>query len=333
MHKLDLYMSEKAKSTGKKQDSKPKVASQQGQEGFDPGVAAYESLLAAGGQDIESINAFLDHADEASRIRVVDELRQAHGNSFVQRMVAQRQEHGRGSAPAIDSHQAEYGRNTPQTGEAGTHEENRAEDWARWREAAKSGAKTAIQVFSASAILQDITVNMNMALGGNMTGPSIAPLIQAMMMGSGAPGNVAAAFGRGANAAWQGWVSRVFVPGLPWYPSFVSWPGPMAPPMPNIPTPLISITRGATIDAGAVASAIKGGLGDQGEEAEAQQAADDFGSWLSTGFIIWSTMTLVRNVMGKGPVPSFAPPYVPTGPVVGGDAFGMGVLVGPGFPG
>jgi len=27
---------------------------------------------------------------------------------------------------------------------------------------------------------------------------------------------------------------------------------------------------------------------------------------------------MVTNVMGMGPVPAFAPPYVPVGPVVGG---------------
>ncbi len=35
-------------------------------------------------------------------------------------------------------------------------------------------------------------------------------------------------------------------------------------------------------------------------------------------FQFWTATTMVTNVMGTGPVPTFAPPYVPVGPVVGG---------------
>jgi hypothetical protein len=37
-------------------------------------------------------------------------------------------------------------------------------------------------------------------------------------------------------------------------------------------------------------------------------------------FLLWQTSTMVTNVLGTGPVPTFAPPYVPAGPVVGGTA-------------
>ena len=33
---------------------------------------------------------------------------------------------------------------------------------------------------------------------------------------------------------------------------------------------------------------------------------------------LWKASTMVTNVLGTGPVPTFAPPYVPAGPVVGG---------------
>lgn len=319
-------------SPGKKQDQKPKVTGRESQAGFDPGAAAYESLLASGGQSIESIHAFLDNADEASRVRVVNELQQTHGNGFVQRMVAQRQAHRPGGTPTIEADRTQLGGNIPQPGTEGEHEENTAEDWAQWLGAAKSGAKSAISVFATSCQFKDIIVNTSIAVGGELTGPSLAPLIQVMMMGSQAPLTVASAFGRAANAAWQDWISDVSVPGLPWYPSFISWPGPMAPPTPNVPMPLITISPGASIDGGGVASDIRSRLGERGEEPEAQQAADDFGAWLSSGFTIWHLSTQVMNVFGKGPVPTWSPPYVPVGPVIQGDAFGTGVLVGPAFP-
>jgi hypothetical protein len=35
--------------------------------------------------------------------------------------------------------------------------------------------------------------------------------------------------------------------------------------------------------------------------------------------MIWIASQMVMLVMGKGPIPTFAPPFVPVGPVVGGD--------------
>ena len=38
----------------------------------------------------------------------------------------------------------------------------------------------------------------------------------------------------------------------------------------------------------------------------------------SQSFEIWLVSTMVTNVLGTGPVPTFAPPYIPVGPVIGG---------------
>ena len=37
-------------------------------------------------------------------------------------------------------------------------------------------------------------------------------------------------------------------------------------------------------------------------------------------YTTWKATTMVTNVLGSGPVPSFAPPIVPLGPVVAGFA-------------
>jgi len=44
-------------------------------------------------------------------------------------------------------------------------------------------------------------------------------------------------------------------------------------------------------------------------------------------FQIWQASTMVTNVLGTGPVPTFAPPFVPAGPVIGG----MGNMLPGGF--
>ena len=47
-------------------------------------------------------------------------------------------------------------------------------------------------------------------------------------------------------------------------------------------------------------------------------AKDSIADAFEKVFQIWQTSTQVTNVMGFGPVPTFAPPVVPMGPVVGG---------------
>jgi hypothetical protein len=49
------------------------------------------------------------------------------------------------------------------------------------------------------------------------------------------------------------------------------------------------------------------------------EIADALAVAFSQVFAMWVTSQMITNVLGKGPVPTFAPPYVPVGPVVGGD--------------
>ena len=121
--------------------------------------------------------------------------------------------------------------------------------------------------------------------------------------------------------AWGDWQGKVTVPGLPWYPAFAAFPGPMAPPMPNVPMPLITCPS-AMMTEMTVPSKLKDGmvkaLGDRKAQHH-KELFDAIAKGLSTVFTSWLPMQQVMNVMGKGPIPTFAPPYVPVGPVVGGD--------------
>ena len=44
---------------------------------------------------------------------------------------------------------------------------------------------------------------------------------------------------------------------------------------------------------------------------------------LSLAFLMWLPQQQVMLVLGKGQIPTFAPPFVPVGPVVGGDVISM----------
>jgi hypothetical protein len=124
----------------------------------------------------------------------------------------------------------------------------------------------------------------------------------------------------GCLANFQG---SIRVPGLPWYPAFAAWPGPLAPPMPNIPSPLASISNLGAISPGSIRAAISQRLG-VGATPTAVGKGAAIGNAVGAHYMGVVLSASVRNVMGKGPVPTFSPPTVPVGPVVGGSTIPTG---------
>lgn len=171
------------------------------------------------------------------------------------------------------------------------------------------------------AFFRAVVINGPIASGGILEGPALEPLVRTQLQARvGQTGThppltaVAGALGE----AWSRFQASVSLPGLPWYPSFAAVPAPQAPPTPNVPTPL----GACTCDMGAFASrslstAMKRRLPNATADVEAyfEALAEGF----HTAAEAWVVGQPVSNVMGKGPVPSFAPPNVPVGPVVGGD--------------
>lgn len=154
---------------------------------------------------------------------------------------------------------------------------------------------------------------------GQVVGPPLTPLIMAS-----APKATPQEFKYStaiANAIGTGWLSytaTIKVPGLPWYPAFAAFPGPMAPPTPNIPTPVITLTQVAVPISKAVLKAQMIGLLADPKAFHHQELFDSIANAFEKCFQIWQGATQVMNVLGTGPIPTFAPPFVPVGPVVGG---------------
>ena len=100
-------------------------------------------------------------------------------------------------------------------------------------------------------------------------------------------------------------------------------PQPVAPPVPNIPMPLLTIGSAgmSAMQAPGLKSMMVGQLGDP-QALHHQELFDCIATGVFTVFGTWLTSTMVTKVLGTGPVPTFAPPYVPIGPVVGGTANG-----------
>jgi hypothetical protein len=129
---------------------------------------------------------------------------------------------------------------------------------------------------------------------------------------------LSSAIARAFSEAWKKYQDSITVPGLPWYPGFAAWPGPIAPPTPNIPMPLAALGQNAqSLAPASLKTKIMEKAGKS--TAFAEQIAEALAFGFNQAFAIWVTMQQITNVLGKGPVPTFAPPYVPVGPVVGGD--------------
>jgi hypothetical protein len=169
------------------------------------------------------------------------------------------------------------------------------------------------------AFFKDIVINGPTASGGSLEGPALEPHILAFAPAqSPLHASLSPAIAKGISAAWLQTQRSVSVPGLPWYPSFAAFPGPMAPPMPNIPSPFLALTQDmSATTAPALKLSMQNNL--TGRPEFAAELLDSIASSFSMAITTWRPMQMVMLVLGKGPVPTFAPPYVPVGPVVGGD--------------
>jgi hypothetical protein len=169
---------------------------------------------------------------------------------------------------------------------------------------------------------------VGVVLPGSFVGPPLMPLILATapkstpqeMKYSNA---VASALG----TLWQVWQTGLM--GTLMYPAFAAFPGPVAPPMPNIPLPLIAFSSPG--ESGLSPSTLKTTMDGNLADPTAQHASDLFDAIakaFNTVFQVFKASTMVQSVLGMGPIPTFAPPFVPVGPVVMGTVIPKpGVLV------
>jgi hypothetical protein len=65
--------------------------------------------------------------------------------------------------------------------------------------------------------------------------------------------------------------------------------------------------------------ALDGDLKKKDKTKQYEALHDGIATVLALAFLLWLVQQQVMLVMGKGPIPTFAPPFVPVGPVVMGD--------------
>lgn len=179
-----------------------------------------------------------------------------------------------------------------------------------------------LRTWQSQTRLTGVTVMALTATGGRLVGPPLEPFILAQVPRGWEPyGRPIAA---GLHNQIRSFCDEVRVPGMPWYPAFAAFPGPMAPPMPNVPSPLMALSGSAVrhMKEDAIASAIIGKVGNPKPPC-CNEVAKAIAAGVDKAFQLWVASTIVTMVMGRGPVPTFAPPVCPVGPVVGGSAEGQ----------
>jgi hypothetical protein len=169
------------------------------------------------------------------------------------------------------------------------------------------------------ATMTGIMINGLSATLGVVAGPPLEPLILLT-----APKNTpnelkfTNVIAKVIGTSWQTFTATVKVPGLPWYPTFVALPSPVAPPTPNIPAPFAALTQiPVSISSSLMKTQMIAQLADP-QVPFHKELFESITDAFEKTYNIWKGTTMVTNVLGTGPVPTFAPPYVPVGPVVAG---------------
>jgi len=173
--------------------------------------------------------------------------------------------------------------------------------------------------------------------GSLVSDGNIERIVFQKLIAAHAPTEIARVLAKELAAAWNAWAAefQMQIPGA--YPTFAAFPGPKAPPTSAPPIALAQGTSGgevalkAAVLAGKLAPALRmhatklrGGSPDQ--------AIKSLAEWVESSFQEWKRLAKLVGVKGQGSVPTFAPPYVPVGPVVMGDNVSTGpVFAGPRF--
>jgi hypothetical protein len=179
----------------------------------------------------------------------------------------------------------------------------------------------------------------NLTPGSLVSDGNIESTVVQKLIGSQVPSEIARALARELAAAWNAWAAgfQMRIPSA--YPSFAAFPGPVAPPTPAATGPIPLSNGSSTGEAGLKASILANKLGSavklytgKAGGGSPDQALKNLANWVESSFAEWKGLARLDGVTGKGPVPTFAPPYVPVGPVIRGDNLSIGpVFVGPRF--
>ena len=152
---------------------------------------------------------------------------------------------------------------------------------------------------------------------GNVIGPDITAMIYANSpLATFEERRYSNAVAQAVGSGWREW--HLGLTGTLQYPPFAAFPGPAAPPTPNVPVPVITFasTGEASLSPAEQTGRMLAHVGTPG--LHTADLFDAIAKGFYNTFLKFKATTLVMNVLGSGNVPSYAPPAAPAGPVVAG---------------
>lgn len=155
-------------------------------------------------------------------------------------------------------------------------------------------------------------------LPGNLQGPPMFPLIFASAPKATAQElKYSKAIAQAIGTAWQTW-QLGYLATLQVAPH-AAFPGPMGPPTPTVPMPVASGSSPgeAQLSDAMLKNMMIANLGDP-QAMHHKELFDAIAKAFKSCYDTWKTSSMLSNIMGLGPIPTFAPPFVPVGPVVCG---------------
>lgn len=180
---------------------------------------------------------------------------------------------------------------------------------------------SAWSTWQSAATLMGVIVTGPVAMGGQVVGPPFTPVIlakgpKATAMEMKYTNAVATVIG----TSWLQYTVGLKVKGLPWYPVLATCPSPIAPPTPNTPMPVMTISSAQmAVSKNTMKPQMIAALGDPNAPFHKElfdAICDAFEKTLKT----WEASTMITKVMAVGPVPTMTTPVPVPGPVVGGVA-------------
>lgn len=144
--------------------------------------------------------------------------------------------------------------------------------------------------------------------------PGLAGRLESALVGEGVDPEIAAAIDDALVGAFEAWFEECAFTHPGAYPSFVCYPGSEAPDTACLPIPLAPFVIADPVDSAAIAAGLASDLSGRSGGAS---FATEIAQWYEQKFETWA-MGAYFSFTGSGPVPSWAPPVVPVGPVFNG---------------
>ncbi len=214
-------------------------------------------------------------------------------------------------------------------------------DWNAIAKLSAEAFRVAVNEWIGQARVQGGRVSGSAAIlpaGSLVSDVNIAKRMVDMLSASQVPPAISTAVANVLAGAWQEWAVgfQMQIPGA--YPSLAAVPAPSAPPTRATVSPALSQGSSAgeaSLRAPVLANRLISTLRMQalgGAAGSPDQAMQNLAAWVDGSFNQWKVTVRMTSLVGRGSVPTYAPPYVPVGPVIRGETSSAGYLfAGPRF--